>query len=141
MTFLRRRAARAVLALSVLLSACAPPPPHLARTRALAPGEILGAMSHRKIVEYRPDGTEGILRFYEDGRATYAGAAAQWAAPWRAEGPGVCFDEPRPHCYDLAHEQGRWFVATPREGGAPRRWYEMKRIDEPANVRPDAAGL
>ena len=120
---------------------CATPPPEQAFTRALAAQEVAAAMTHRKLIEHRPDGAQGILRLYEDGRATYASPAAQWSAPWRVEGAGICFDEPRPACFDLAIEKERWFVATPREGGAPRRWYEMKRIDEPANVRADAPGL
>ncbi len=123
------------------LCACAPPPPELARARALEAHEVAGAMTHRKIVEHRPDGSQGVLRLYEDGRATYAGAAAQWAAPWRTDAGGLCFEAPRSACYDLAFERERWFVATPRDGEPPRRWYEMKRIDEPANVRADAPGL
>lgn len=137
MILLRRLAF--ALPLCALASGCAPPPPEAAFTRPLQAHETAGAVTHRKFIEHRPDGGEGILRLYEDGRATYAGAQAQWAAPWRIEGAAVCFGPPQEGCYDLALEKPRWFVATPRDGGAPRRWYEMKRIDEPANVRADAA--
>lgn len=118
------------------LAGCAPSP-ESAWTRPLEPGEVAAAMTHRKMIEYRPDGSEGVLKLYDHGLATYAGSQAQWAAPWRAEGGGLCFEAPHDLCYDLAVEKERWFVATPRDGSAPRRWFEMKSIDEPANVQPD----